>query len=74
MACSVCSPSAVWDEDGVRDEVRTFALEHLGTSQAIVAIDETSFPKRGRAIGGRQRAVLRHHRPGAELSGGRLSR
>ena len=38
---------AIWDEDGVRDEVRTFALEHLGTSQAIVAIDETSFPKRG---------------------------
>ena len=38
---------AIWDEDGVRDEVRSFALEHLGTSQAIVAIDETSFPKRG---------------------------
>jgi len=38
---------AVWDEDGVRDEVRAFALEHLGTTEAIVAIDETSFPKRG---------------------------
>jgi len=38
---------AVWDEDGVRDEVRAVALWHLGTSQAIVAIDETSFPKRG---------------------------
>jgi SRSO17 transposase len=38
---------AVWDEEGVRDEVRSFALEQLGTSQAIVAIDETSFPKRG---------------------------
>src|SRR5215470_10288360 len=38
---------AVWDEEGVRDEVRNFALEHLGTSQAIVALDETSFPKRG---------------------------
>jgi len=38
---------AVWDEDGVRDEVRAFALEHLGTTQAIIAIDETSFPKRG---------------------------
>ena len=38
---------AVWDTDGVRDEVRSFALEHLGTSEAIVAIDETSFPKRG---------------------------
>jgi SRSO17 transposase len=38
---------AVWDVDGVRDEVRTLALEHLGTAGAIVAIDETSFPKRG---------------------------
>jgi SRSO17 transposase len=38
---------AVWDVEGVRDEVRTFALEQLGTSEAIVAIDETSFPKRG---------------------------
>jgi hypothetical protein len=37
---------AVWDVDGVRDEVRAFALEYLGTAQAIVAIDETSFPKR----------------------------
>ena len=38
---------AVWDEDGVRDEVRAFALERLGTAEAIVAIDETGFPKRG---------------------------
>ena len=43
---------AVWDEDGVRDEVRTLALEHLGTSEAIVAIDETSFPKRGKHSAG----------------------
>jgi DDE superfamily endonuclease len=38
---------AVWDEHGVRDELRTFVLQQLGTAQAIVAIDETSFPKRG---------------------------
>jgi SRSO17 transposase len=43
---------AIWDVDGVRDEVRTFALEHLGTSQAIVAVDETSFPKRGKHSAG----------------------
>ena len=43
---------AVWDEDGVRDEVRAFALEHLGTSEAIVAIDETSFAKRGKHSAG----------------------
>src|SRR5437660_7787763 len=38
---------AVWDVEGVRDEVRTLALQQLGTSEAIVAVDETSFPKRG---------------------------
>ena len=43
---------AVWDEDGVRDEVRAFALSQLGTSEAIVAIDETSFPKRGKHSAG----------------------
>src|SRR5713226_9998534 len=43
---------AVWDEDGVRDEVRALALQQLGTSQAIVAIDETSFPKRGKHSAG----------------------
>jgi SRSO17 transposase len=38
---------AVWDVDGVRDEIRAFAVQHLGRKQAIVAIDESSFPKRG---------------------------
>src|SRR6266487_202906 len=38
---------ATWDTDGVRDEIRAFVLEHLGTSDAIIALDETSFPKRG---------------------------
>lgn len=38
---------AVWDENGVRDEVRQLAVETLGREQAILAIDETSFPKRG---------------------------
>jgi SRSO17 transposase len=39
--------TAVWDADLVRDEVRSYVLEQLGTQEAIVAIDETSFPKRG---------------------------
>ena len=39
--------NAVWDENGVRDELRKYVLEHLGAPHAIVAIDETSFPKRG---------------------------
>src|SRR5438876_9635373 len=32
---------AVWDVDGVRDEIRTFALQQLGCRQVIVPIDET---------------------------------
>ncbi len=39
--------NAVWDQDRVRDELRTYVLEHLGAEHAIAAIDETSFPKRG---------------------------
>lgn len=38
---------AVWDTDGVRDDLRTYALEQLGQESAILVIDETSFPKRG---------------------------
>jgi SRSO17 transposase len=38
---------AVWDENGVRDELRSYVLAHLGDPYAVVAIDETSFPKRG---------------------------
>lgn len=38
---------AVWDENGVRDEVRRLAVETLGQEHAILALDETSFPKRG---------------------------
>jgi SRSO17 transposase len=45
---------AVWDTDGVRDDLRSYALEHLGHDEAIVAIDETSFPKRGRKSAGVQ--------------------
>ena len=38
---------AVWDADMVRDDLRTYALEQLGTHDAVLAIDETSFPKAG---------------------------
>jgi SRSO17 transposase len=43
---------AVWNEDLVRDEVRHYVLAHLGDPQAIVAIDETGFPKRGHKSAG----------------------
>ena len=38
---------AVWETDGVRDDLRAYALEHLGTESAILVIDESGFPKRG---------------------------
>ena len=44
--------SAVWDTDGVRDDLRAYAIEHLGTESAILVIDETSFPKRGHKSAG----------------------
>ena len=43
---------SVWDTDGVRDDLRSYALEHLGQESAILAIDETSFPKRGKKSAG----------------------
>src|SRR2546430_16180974 len=39
---------AVWDTDGVRADLRSYALEQLGQESAILAIDETSFPKQGK--------------------------
>jgi SRSO17 transposase len=43
---------SVWDADRVRDELRASVLEWIGASQAIVVIDETSFPKRGKHSAG----------------------
>src|SRR5256885_3506447 len=38
---------AVWDVGLVRDDLRAYALEQLGTHDAMLALDETSFPKAG---------------------------
>ncbi|HVU67160.1 MAG TPA: IS701 family transposase [Ktedonobacteraceae bacterium] len=43
---------AVWDENGVRDEVRRLVVETLGRDQVVLAIDETSFLKRGQHSAG----------------------
>jgi SRSO17 transposase len=43
---------AVWDTDGVRDDLRSYVLELLGQESAILVIDETSFPKRGHQSAG----------------------
>ena len=47
--------SAVWDAERVRDDLRTYVLEQLGNQEAILVIDETSFPKRGKHSAGVKR-------------------
>src|SRR5712691_413713 len=37
---------AVWDTDGVRDDLREYVLEQLGRESAILVLDESGFPKR----------------------------
>ena len=56
--------SAVWDCDGVRDEIRTFALQTLGNKQVIIAIDETGFLKRGKHSAG---VGKQHYGPTGDL-------
>jgi SRSO17 transposase len=43
---------AVWDTNGVRDDVRNSVVHHLGSQQVVIALDETSFLKRGRKSAG----------------------
>jgi SRSO17 transposase len=43
---------AVWDTDGVRDDLRSYVLEQLGTESAILILDETGFLKSGHKSAG----------------------
>jgi SRSO17 transposase len=36
-----------WDADAVRDDLRTYVVEHLGDPAAVLVIDETGFLKTG---------------------------
>jgi SRSO17 transposase len=47
--------SAAWDADLVRDDLRTYVLEHLGAPHGILVLDETSFAKRGKKSAGVQK-------------------
>jgi hypothetical protein len=46
---------ARWDADAVRDDVRTYAVEHLGADGGVLIVDETGLVKKGRASAGVQR-------------------
>jgi SRSO17 transposase len=46
---------AVWDADGVRDDLRAYVVEHLGDPGAVLVVDETGFLKKGAKSAGVQR-------------------
>jgi SRSO17 transposase len=46
---------AVWDTDGVRDDLRDYVVEHLGDPGAVLVVDETGDVKKGTATVGTQR-------------------
>ena len=43
---------ADWDADAVRDELRTYSLQHLGDPHGVLVLDETGFLKKGRHSAG----------------------
>ncbi|MFI5541769.1 IS701 family transposase [Nocardia sp. NPDC051900] len=47
--------AAAWDADGVRDDVRGYAIEHLGDPDGVLVVDETGFLKKGTKSTGVQR-------------------
>jgi SRSO17 transposase len=55
---------AVWDVDGVRDDLRAFALHHLGRRHVIAALDESGFLKRGTHSAG---VGTQHYGPTGDL-------
>lgn len=46
---------AEWDVDGVRDDVRDYVVEHLGSPEGVLIVDETGFLKKGTRSAGVQR-------------------
>jgi SRSO17 transposase len=47
--------AAAWDADGIRDDVRAYAVEHLGDRDGVLVVDETGFLKKGTRSAGVQR-------------------
>src|SRR3989441_1517310 len=43
---------ANWDEEAVRDELRTYVIEQLGEPGGILVVDETGFIKKGKKSAG----------------------
>src|SRR6266851_687568 len=43
---------ADWDEEAVRDELRSYVIEQLGEANGILVVDETGFIKKGKKSAG----------------------
>ena len=43
---------SLWDPEAVRDELRRYVIQQLGDTNAVLVIDETGFPKKGRHSAG----------------------
>jgi SRSO17 transposase len=43
--------AARWDADAVRDDLRGYVIEHLGSADAVPVVDETGDVKKGRPAG-----------------------
>jgi hypothetical protein len=43
---------ADWDEEAVRDELRSYVVEHLGEADGVLVVDETGFLKKGKKSAG----------------------
>src|SRR5580704_15797236 len=46
---------ASWDDDGVRDDVRSYVARNLGSAGGVLVVDETGFLKKGIKSAGVQR-------------------
>jgi SRSO17 transposase len=47
--------AARWDADAIRDDVRAYVVEYLGSAEAVLVVDETGDVKKGSASAGVQR-------------------
>ncbi|MER5228222.1 IS701 family transposase [Streptomyces flaveus] len=47
--------NARWDADAVRDDVRAYVVDHLGSEGGVLIVDETGFVRKGSGSAGVQR-------------------